>query len=87
MSDFRSGFRTEIIQNYRKMVILGGGFWVKNMGLGWALRCVDWAGRARKICETNKIEHVFAPNARAKSRKVRIKRACWRKKVGKIYKN
>jgi hypothetical protein len=47
----------------------------------------DWASWVIKKRETNKIEHVFAPNAHAKLRKVRIKCACWRKKVGKIYKN
>jgi hypothetical protein len=69
------------------VVISGGGFYGQDWGLRWTLRCRDWAGRARKICETNKIEHVFAPNASAKPRDFRIKCACWCKKVQKINKN
>jgi hypothetical protein len=57
------------------------------MGLAGVLIRSDWANWAIKKRETNKIEHVSAPNAHANSRKFRIKRACWRKKVGKIYKN
>jgi hypothetical protein len=37
---------------------------------------VNEAREARKIYKTNKIEHVFAPNAHAKQQKVRIKCAC-----------
>jgi hypothetical protein len=51
------------------------------------LSCNDWADWAREKCETNKIEHVFDKNAHAKQQKVRIKRACWVKKLTKIYKN
>jgi len=55
------------------MVISGGGFYGQDEGLQWTLKCVDWAGWARKICETNKIEHVFDKNTHANSRDFHIK--------------